>query len=215
MNAPRWRGCLPIFAATLLLISSTQAKAQGPNLALNKPCIDQSTQWNNTPQYNCQGVTDGIVCEMDQNEGGAGISSYWLGSEQLQFGQYVTVDMQAPTLIKEIHLRNTHNAQFNDRNTMDFQIEAGNVTAVGGTLLNPSVTIVDAVVILQGTMSSADLHAPPYFCPDDEIPADVFDKGSGLDTGGKAFRYIRFVTINSYHNNKDVGLNELEVYGSQ
>ena len=43
MRTTRWRGCLPVFAVTLLLTSFTQAKAQGPNLALNKPVIDQSS----------------------------------------------------------------------------------------------------------------------------------------------------------------------------
>jgi len=34
-------------------------------------------------------------------------------------------------------------------------------------------------------------------------------------TGGQTFRYIRFVTIDAIHENKNVGLNEIEIYGSQ
>ncbi len=211
MKAARWRDCLPILAVPIVFIACTQAEAQGPNLALNKPVIDQSTQWNDSPQFGGQNVTDGNVCEIDQNEGGAGLSSYWLGSEQSQFGQYVTIDLQVPTLITEIHLRNTHNAQFNDRATQDFQIEAGNTTAVGGTLLKPTVTLTDAVVILTGTLSNID----SIICPD-EIPPDIFDASAGLMTGGQRFRYIRFVTVDAYGGKgKNIGLNEIEVYGSQ
>jgi hypothetical protein len=209
MKTVRWRGRALAFGVTFLLFCAAPVHAQ-VNIALGKPCIDESTRWNDRQQYDCQNVTDGNVCELDQNEGGPGVSSYWLGSEQSQFAQYVTIDLSAPTTITEIHLRNTHNAQYNDRATNNFQIEAGNVTGVGGTLLKPTVDIVDAVVILTGTLTIVD----SIICPD-EIPPDVFDSTNGLATGGKAFRYIRFVTIDSTHTNKNVGLNEIEIYGSQ
>jgi hypothetical protein len=53
-----------------------------------------------------------------------------------------------------------------------------------------------------------------YTCPD-EIPPDIFNATSGLTTGGQMFRYIQFQAINSYHTNNNVGLNEMEIYGSQ
>jgi hypothetical protein len=213
MNAVCWRGCLALFAATLLMISSAPVWAQTPpvNLALNKPVIDQSTRWDDSAQYDGQNITDGMICELDGNENGPGMSSYWLGSEQWERGQYVTIDLQAATNITEIHLRNTRNAGFNDRGTLDFQIEAGNNIAVGGTLLKPDVTITDAVVILMGTLSQVDSSVQ---CPT-PIPPDIFDATKGLNTGGGAFRYIRFVTIDANNVNKNVGLNELEIYGSQ
>src|SRR5205823_6324167 len=151
MKPTHRRGWLTAWAVMLLLAYSAPAEAQ--NLALGKPVIDQSTRWNERAQYDGQNVTDGVVCEIDQNENGTGLSSYWIGSEQWQFGQYVTIDLEAPTMITEIHLRNTHNAQFNDRGTGDFQIEAGNTLGVGGTLLKPAVDIIDAVVILTGTLT--------------------------------------------------------------
>jgi hypothetical protein len=215
MKAAHWRGCLHLFAAaTLCLMCSVPAQAQvqmPPNLALQKPVIDQSTRWDDQAQYDGQNVTDGTVCENDGNENGAGMASYWLASSDWEKGQYVTIDLQAPTTITEIHLRNTHNASFNDSGTKNFQIEAGNTLGVGGTLFRPSVTITDAVVILMGTLSNVD-SAPN--CPT-PIPADIFDATSGLTTGGQAFRYIRFVTIDATHENKNVGLNEIEIYGSQ
>lgn len=213
MKVARWRGCSALFAATLLVISSAPACAQQapPNLALNKPVIDQSTRWDDSPQFDGQNVTDGMICELDGNENGTGMSSYWLGSEDWERGQYVTIDLQTATTITEIHLRNTRNAGFDNRGTADFQIEAGNNIAVGGTLLKPSVTITDAVVILMGTLSPVD---PSIQCPT-PIPPNIFDSTTGLNTGGQAFRYIRFVTIDATQLNKNVGLNELEVYGSQ
>src|SRR5438477_4486078 len=48
MKAAHWHGCLPVLAATLLLIYGTPAKAQ--NLALGKPVIDQSSRWNGQNQ---------------------------------------------------------------------------------------------------------------------------------------------------------------------
>jgi hypothetical protein len=122
----------------------------------------------------------------------------------------VTIDLQVPTLITEIHLRNTHNAQYNDRNTMDFMIEGANDVqscTVGSKTISD---IVHPVVILMGTLSDVD----GIVCPD-EIPPDIFDSHTGLSTGGVAYRYLKFTAINSYHPNNNVGLNELEVYGSQ
>ncbi len=218
MKAIRWRGCLPLFALTLLLSHSAPAEAQGPNLALNKPLVDQSSEWNGTDQYNGSHITDGIVCEDRQNEAGSGISSYWLGWEGLvrQSPQTVTIDLQAATLIKEIHLRNTHNAQYNDRATMDFQIDASNDIVVGGKGITSRTLLLNPVTILNGTLSNVDVIPPQDAGICDEIPPDIFDSSSGLDTGGKAFRYLQFIALNAYPGKgNNVGLNELEVYGSQ
>jgi hypothetical protein len=215
MKTARWRGCLPLLAVTLLILCCAPAEAQKPNLALNKPLVDQSSEWNGTDQYNGSHVTDGIVCEIDQNEGGTGISSYWLGAEG-KLNQSVTIDLQKPTMITEVHLRNTHNAQYNDRNTMDFKIDAANDVTTCGTGKKTITTLVNPVTILMGTVSDVD----GITCPD-EIPPDIFDSKSGLNTGGVAFRYVQFTAINSYHDpnvdgkNTNVGLNEFEVYGSQ
>ena len=209
MKTTHWRNRFLLAAFALLLICSTPAAAQGPNLALNKPLFDQSSEWNGTDQYNGSHVTDGIICELDQNEGGHGVSSYWLGAEG-QLNQTVTIDLQVATLITEIHLRNTHNAQYNDRNTMDFMIEGANDVqscSVGSKTISD---IVNPVVILMGTLSDVD----GIVCPD-EIPPDIFDSTTGLSTGGVKFRYLKFTAINSYHPSNNVGLNELEVYGSQ
>jgi hypothetical protein len=218
------RGSLPLLAVTLLLVYAGAVRAQGPNLALNKPLIDESSEWlngganpNPMSQYNGSHVTDGIVCEMDQNEGGHGISSYWIAAEGM-VNQTIIIDLGAPTMITEIHLRNTHNAQYNDRNTMDFQINADNATQSCSDLSGTRTitSLVNPVTILMGTVSDVD----GITCPD-EIPPDIFDSTSGLSTGGVAYRYLQFMAINSYHDpnldgrTENVGLNELEVYGSQ
>jgi len=214
MKTARWRGRLPLLAVTLLLIWSIPAAAQKPNLALNKPVVDESSQWASgaatVHQYDGAHVTDGLVCEVDQNEGGSYVSSFWLGAEG-QANQTLTIDLQAPTLITEIHLRNTHNAQFNDRNTLDFQIDAAtDVQVCGQGTDRQFTTLVNPVTILMGQLSDVD----GITCPD-EIPPDIFDSSSGLTTGGQAFRYLQFTALDSYHPSKNVGLNELEVYGSQ
>jgi hypothetical protein len=215
MKTARWRDWSSLAAFALLLICWAPATAQGPNLALHKPLFDQSSEWNGTDQYNGSHVTDGIVCEINQQEGGSGISSYWLGAEG-QVNQTVTIDLGAPTLISEIHLRNTHNAQYNDRNTMDFMIQGATDVQSCSIGTKTISDIVNPVIILMGTLSDVD----GITCPD-EIPVDIFDTKSGLTTGGVAFRYVKFTAINSYHDpsvdnkNKNVGLNELEVYGSQ
>lgn len=209
MNATRWRGWLPALAVTLLLISYTPAEAQ--NLALGKPAIDESGRWNGQAQYDGNNITDGVICELDQNEKGTGMSSYWLAPEG-QLGHTVTIDLQAPTLITEIHLRNTHNAQFNDRNTFDFQIDAANAitTCSDSSGYRNIVNLVNPVTILQGQLTSYDM----VNCPD-EIPPDIFDATSGLTTGGQKFQYLRFTALDSYHSSNNTGLNELEVYGTQ
>jgi hypothetical protein len=214
MKTARWRGCVPLIAVTLLLIYSAPVEAQKPNLALNKPVIDETSQWiggaATVHQYDGAHVTDGLVCEIDQNEGGSFLSSFWLGAEG-QANQTLTLDLQAPTLITEIHLRNTHNAQFNDRNTLDFQIDAANDVLVCGQGTDRQFTaLMNPVTILMGMLSNVDRIT----CPD-EIPPDIFDSTTGLTTGGQAFRYLQFTAIDSYHPSRNVGLNELEVYGSQ
>jgi hypothetical protein len=208
MKTTCWRGCLPLFAVTLLLIYSAPAEAQ-VNLALSKPCIDQSSRWNGQAQYDCSHTTDGLVCEIDQNEGGTLVSSYWLGA-QGQLNETLMIDLEAPTTITEIRLRNTHNAQYNDRNTLEFQIDAANEIQVCGTGKRAVTMLLNPVTILVGVLSNADR----IVCPD-EIPPDIFDSTTGLDTGGTAFRYVQFTAVSSYHPSNNVGLNELEVYGSQ
>jgi hypothetical protein len=154
-------------------------------------------------------VTDGIICEIDQNEGGSGVSSYWLGREGT-LNESIVIDLGAPTQITEIHLRNTHNAQYNDRNTMDFQINADN-NLMSCTIGTQTIAgLANPVTILTGVLSDVD----GITCPD-EIPPDIFDKTAGLTTGGVAYRYLQFLALDSYHTNKNCGLNEMEVYGSQ
>ena len=106
------------------------------------------------------------------------------------------------TPLSEIHLRNTHNAQFNDRNTMDFQIDAANDVLVCGQGTDRQFTaLVNPVTILMGQLSDVD----GITCPD-EIPPDIFNATSGLTTGGQMFRYIQFQAIDSYHSSNNVGL---------
>jgi hypothetical protein len=223
MKAAHWRGALPAFAVMLLLAYCQHGVAQGPNLALGKPAIYESSRWNDQVRYDAANVTDGIVCEDDQHEGNYRnppddtVSSYWLGAEGKK-GEYLVVDLQAPTLITEIHLRNTHNAQYNDRNTMDFQIDASNdgiqvFTCTAGRQSVTNTDLVNPVTILTGTLSNVD--GTGSCLNGDEIQPDIFDKTTGLNTGGQKFRYLLFKAINSYHSSNNVGLNELEVYGSQ
>jgi hypothetical protein len=209
MKTACWRDYVPALAVTLLFLYAGSAGAQGPNLALMKPLASQSGEWNGTDQYNGSHVTDGLVCEIDQNEGGSGVSSYWLGREGA-LNENIIIDLGVATLITEIHMRNTHNAQYNDRNTMDFVLNADN-NLTSCTIGTQTISgLANPVPILMGVLSDVD----GITCPD-EIPPDIFDSTTGLMTGGVKYRYLQFVAVDSYHTSNNCGLNELEVYGSQ
>src|SRR5207302_6625472 len=107
-------------------------------------------------------------------------------------------DRQVQTLVTEVDLRNTHNAPCDDRNTMDFQIDAGNsgiqtFTCTAGRISVTSTDLVNPVTILKGTLSNVDGMG---LCPNlDEIPPDIFDNTNGLNTGGQKFQYLLFFAI--------------------
>ena len=89
----------------------------------------------------------------------------------------------------------THNQQWNDRGTLDFEVSAS-------TSVNGSNLLVSPQTILTGTLSNV--------ADQDPIIADVFTSDNGLTE--VTARYLRFDSLTAVMNN--AGLNEIEVYTS-
>jgi len=166
------------------------------NYAGGKPAISGSGAYNGVPfdqgSFPASRVTDGKF-------GDNSADSFWLGSDG-QPNQYITIDLEAQVPIELIGLRNTHNAQYNDRGTKSFRIWASNQVDAGNQLVSP-VLILDS-----------QLQAFTGPAGDRRIPAQLFTSGNGLTPG--AYRYIRFETHDdSAFGNGNVGLNEIYVSG--
>ena len=57
--------------------------------------------------------------------------SYWLNSDNGPANAYIVIDLGAAFHLGSFDLFNTHNANFNDRGTGDFSIEASNSIGPG------------------------------------------------------------------------------------
>ncbi len=164
------------------------------NVALGKTVISGSSAYDNkafnevyspTGDFRAQNVTDGSVSD----EFGV---NYWLGSNN-DPSQDFTLDLGQSYNIRQIRLRNTHNAQFNDRGTLGFQILASNVVNASNQLFDPQA-------ILIGSLSNV--------AGQDPIPAEIYTAANGLTE--ITARYLRFNSFSAINN--DAGLNEIEVY---
>lgn len=171
--------------------SSSTPPPSGSNVALGKAVINGSSAYNGLPfdqgAFPAQRVTDGSTTDVHS-------SNYWLGTNG-DPTQFFILDLGTEYDITEIHLRNTHNDQWNDRGTLNFTVSAS--TSVNGSnlLLSPQT-------ILTGTLSNVANQNP--------IEADVFTAGNGLTE--TTARYLRFDSLTAVQNN--AGLNEIEVYTS-
>jgi hypothetical protein len=184
-----------VTVAALLLTSATSATAQ--NVALRKPVVDGSGAYAAEPyyrgQFNAFQVTDGLIDEPVQR-------GYWLEKEDMDGQGFFTLDLGDQYALSQIDLRNTHNAQFNDRGTRDFEI-------LGANAITPAHDLVNPVNVVSGTLTqrsgAADDTTP--------IPADTF-------TASGQFRYLRFRALSAYSdaaNYNNPGLNEIEVIGTR
>src|SRR5687767_8086480 len=165
------------------------------NVALNKPVIAGSGAYSNNPfdvpdaagNFIAQNVTDGSTSDLfGQN--------YWLGREGT-LNESFTLDLGQSVQIEEIHLRNTHNTQHNDRGTDHFEIWASQSVDASRQLVNPTR-------ILTGNLTDVDGLS--------EIPADRFTPTNGLVVSSA--RYLRFIGITANNSGNNIGLNEIEVY---
>ncbi|MBE0534059.1 MAG: lamin tail domain-containing protein [Phycisphaerae bacterium] len=167
------------------------------NHARAKAVISGSGAYNNNPfnvpdgagNFTALNVTDGSTSDI------FGVN-YWLGREGT-VNEYFIVDLEISIEIKEIRLRNTHNTQYNDRGTADFEIWVSNEIDGNKQLIAPQR-------ILSGTLTNVNGMS--------DIPADVFTGSQGLIQANA--RYVKFIALTANNSGNNVGLNEIEVYGS-
>jgi hypothetical protein len=159
----------------------------GPNVALGKPVVASSGTYPFLAGFEAQRVTDGSTSDMFQK-------TYWLTPDNAGAGSYLVVDLEGLYDVTGIGLRNTHNSQFNDRNTRNFLIR-GSDTLSGDNLAG-------APVILSGGL--------PNVSDQSEIELFQFARDNGLVEGD--YRYLRFEIVSAINNAG--GLNEIEVYGT-
>ena len=132
--------------------------------------------------------------------------SYWLNSDNGPANAYIVIDLGAGFQLASFDLFNTHNANFGDRGTGGFSIEASNSVAPGvGPGMDLSGTI---VTLVTGTLlpeNPTPLNGP--------LVAQTFLSGSSA-----TFRYIRFSphTVSSFNTpccgTNVYGLNELRAF---
>lgn len=166
------------------------------NLALGRTVINGSGAYDNLPfngvspsgDFSAGNVTDGSFGD------GFG-SNYWLGREGIT-NEHFILDLGNPVEISRVLLRNTHNAQFNDRGTAQFRLYAASAVDAAKELVHP-------VEILTGTLTTRTDAIT--------IPADDFAESNGLVP--VTARYLKFETVTSAYQS-NVGLNEIEVFGN-
>jgi hypothetical protein len=163
----------------------------GANVALGKTVINGSSAYNGLPfnqgSFPASNVTDGSSSDV------FGLN-YWLGSDG-DPTQFFILDLGSEYEITGIHLRNTHNTQYNDRGTLNFTVSAANSVNGSNLLVSPQT-------ILSGTLSNVASQDP--------IEADIFTADNGLTE--ITARYLLFDSLTAIQNN--AGLNEIEVYTS-
>ncbi|YCM42947.1 lamin tail domain-containing protein [Verrucomicrobiaceae bacterium 227] len=171
--------------------TSAALPSSNQNVALGKPVINGSSAYNNLTfdqgGFSALNVTDGSTSDIHS-------VNYWLGNQNSPT-QFFILDLGQEYDITEIHLRNTHNQQWNDRGTLNFAVSAS--TSISGSRL-----LVSPQTILSGTLSNVANQDP--------IAADVFTSANGLTE--VTARYLRFDSLTAVNNN--AGLNEIEVYTS-
>lgn len=142
----------------------------------------------------------GIINEPAQD------GSYWLNSDNGPVNAYIVIDLGAAFHLVSFDLFNTHNANYGDRGTGDFSIEASNSIGAGvsgsvGADLSGSI-----VTLLSGTLTAADPNGDPLL-------AQPF-----LSSDAGSYRYIRFSphTVASFNASccgaNNYGLNEMRVF---
>ncbi len=181
---------LPVLVASLWAPALFSHAAT--DLALGKPVIDYSNQFNNN--FAAQFVTDGSTVDTFA-------TNYWVTADNQGVGAFFTVDLQGILSVGELDLRNTHNDQFRDRGTAGFSIFAATAVDGANKLIAPQL-------ILSGTLT--DTHTLGAGAT---IPPDQFTSANGLTTGD--YRYLQFIvnTLPGYTSGTNAaGLNEFEVY---
>ena len=152
------------------------------------------------PAASILGNQTGPIVEDTQN------GTYWLNSDNGPANAYIVIDLGVAFHLASFDLFNTHNANFGDRGTGNFSIEASNSIApgtgasIGSDLSGPIVTLVS------GTLLAANPSVSP-------LVAQTF-----LSSDPGSYRYIRFSphTVASFNppccGTNVYGLNELRAF---
>jgi hypothetical protein len=184
-------------AATVAAVKAGTLRPVDPapvNVAFLKPVINASGHYPNLTfdqppnggnDFRAQHVTDGS--DTDVYSG-----TYWLGREATP-NEWFIVDLGAPQAIKQLLLRNTHNAIYNDRGTFTFRVFAASSVDGSNQLVTP-------VQILAGSLGSVANQT--------SIVAGAYTTQNGL--AATTARYLKFESLTALNNN--AGLNEFEVY---
>jgi hypothetical protein len=180
-----------VLAAPMEQVPLTPASVIGGNGSYSANPWDSSAAGG---QFNGSNITNGNFTE-PVGVGGSGFQE-WLGRESTN-NQYLVIDLGASYALSQINLYNTHNGQYNDSGTQNFQIDASN-----------SVSFIDAAVdydlsgpittILSGVLSDTSGQA--------SITPDQFSVNGG------SYRYLRFTALDFRAGDVRVGLNELEAF---
>jgi hypothetical protein len=108
--------------------------------------------------------------------------SYWLNSDNGPANAYIVIDLGAGFQLASFDLFNTHNANFGDRGTGSFSIQASNSIAPGVGSSSGSDLSGTIVTLVSGTLLAA--NPSPLSGP---LVAQTF-----LSSNSGTFRYIRF-----------------------
>ena len=115
-------------AASVQALASGASRPGDPaptNATLQKPVINASGHFPNLTftqaapagnDFRPQRLTDGSDTDVFSG-------TYWLGREGVP-SEWFIVDLGAPVALKQLLIRNTHNAQYNDRGTLSFRVFA-------------------------------------------------------------------------------------------
>ncbi len=205
--------------AVTAFLSGSAFAAVGPNLALGKPVVGGSGAWDGAApggapydggQFPAQFVTDnGLDTDGDPTNNspmGEGDGVSWLGKEADVTEDFV-LDFGLPTRFGSFTLVNTHNRQFNDRGTGDFQIFGSNTVAPRATTETGAggVDLVNPVLLTSGTLGPYQIQA------NDPIePQEFFTSNTA------PFQYVRFNTLTALPQPGPalfgVGLNEFRAF---
>lgn len=173
------------------------------NLALHRTVIagtgtyfangNINTGYDGVNSFSGGNVTDGSTGDVFGK-------TYWLGREGVPQESF-TVDLGNVKRVDELRLRNTHNDPYQDRGTDAFEVWGSNHVDVNNNLVGGSLVVASNLSNFNGLGLGQN-----------EIPADIFNAGNGLNPGN--YRYLQFKALSANNPFNNVGLNEFEAYGS-
>ena len=184
-------------AAVQALYQGTLRPTMAPprNLALGRTVINGSGAYNQNPFNVSEGANNFTALRVtDGSDRDVFGTNYWLG-RQGTANEWFILDLGAPVDVRWLLLRNTHNTQYNDRGTRNFQVWGAGAVDASNLLVSPTL-------MLTGLLQDVDGQNP--------ILGQAFTSQNGLATG--SVRYLKFQVVSNEPSG--AGLNEIEVFDS-